>query len=100
MKVGHSDYVGPRCLNPPHECQTEHDFASIQRSGPVQTGLMVTHWADVFLFDLLHLLFISSYLLHSVVGLQINIGAEMMAVVVKDLSHFLSIDPFLPTSLL
>lgn len=70
MKVGHGDYVGQRCLNPPHECQTEHGFASIQRSGPVQTGLIVTRWADIFLFDLLHLVFISSYLLDSVVGLQ------------------------------
>lgn len=98
MKVwgGHSDYVAQRCLNPPHDCRTEHDFASIQRPGPARTGLIVTRWADIFLFDLLRLVFISSYLLDSVVGLQINIGAEMMAVVVvKDLSHFLSMDPFL-----
>lgn len=91
MKVGHSDYVAQRCLNPPRDCRTEHDFASIQRPGPPQTGLIVTRWPDI-----------SSYLLNSVVGLQINIGAEMMAVVVvKDLSHFFNLwTLFLPTSLL
>lgn len=77
---------------------TLHPFGG---PGPAQTGLIVTRWADIFLFDLLHLVFISSYLLDSVVGLQINIGAEMMAVVVQRIFlTFYLWTLFLPTSLL
>lgn len=77
MNISEVSRAGPTTVG------TEHDFASIQRPGPPQTGLTVTRWADIFLFDHLRLLFISSYLPDSVVGLQINIGAEVMAVVVQ-----------------